>query len=94
MAATNQPRAPRTPRNIKTMQIVRMPAMNLRPGHVLAEGLVLEVRLEGKTLFIDMPLGTSWVDKDGEVQVIANIGQEAAKAAKDTLAEQEKGSRR
>lgn len=84
--ATNQQR-PRTPRNIKTMQIVRLPAMDLRPGHVLAEGLVLEVRPERDVLFIDMPLGTSYVKRDGEVQVIANIGQEAAKAAKDALRE-------
>jgi hypothetical protein len=71
-----------------------MPAMNLRPGHVLAEGLVLEVRPEGDTLFIDTPLGTSWVDKDGQVQVIANIGQEAAAEAKESLRAQERSNRR
>ena len=82
------------PRNIKTMQIASIPALQLRPGHVLAEGLVLEVRPDKDVIWIDMPLGTSYVKRDGEVQVIANIGQEAAKAAKDALAEQEKAARR
>lgn len=79
MAATKKPV------HVTRARITRMPAMEVRPGHVIAEGLVLEVVPQGDLLYLDTPLGTSFVDRDGEVQVIANIGQEAAKAAKDAI---------
>lgn len=82
-----------TPKNIKILQIADVPIEDVRPGHVIVEGMVLSVRPDGPqgVYFIDTPLGVVYGQPGSKVQVLCALDEHLAE---ETLAKRDAETRR
>jgi hypothetical protein len=75
-------------KTIRTNQIESLTAEEIRPGHILPDGVVLGVHTQdtkaGKVFFFDTPHASVWANAGQQVQVLAKVSEEAAEAIRKT----------
>jgi hypothetical protein len=79
-------------KSINTKDITEVPAKDVKPGHVVLEGVILDARAQtdkrGKVMcyFFDTAAGTAvYAEPDQQVQVFAKVTREMVKAIQESM---------
>ena len=78
----------KNPRNIQTTQFVKILPADLRPGHVLAYGVLLNKRRYDGGYFLDFPHNTTiFQPESDEAIVLCAVPQEFAERVAESIVE-------